>query len=124
MLTLQNDPPNLDSSAESPDQFKNYGKTIRRFVTDCLKRDPESRPTAKQLLKHDFFKKAKVVIYKVSSRRTKVVYKCSPIYYYAFYIYVYVYLLVCLYVIQAKLARRAVAATFVIGSFERSIPLV
>lgn len=60
MLTLQNDPPTIDTNADSPDQYKNYGKTFRKMISECLKREPEQRPTAKQLLKHEFFKKAKV----------------------------------------------------------------
>jgi len=60
MLTLQNDPPSIDTTAESAEQYKNYGKIFRRLVSECLKREPEQRPTAKQLLKHEFFKKAKV----------------------------------------------------------------
>ena len=71
MLTLQNEPPNLDTNAEVPDQYKNYGKTFRKFISECLKKDAEGRPTAKQLLKHDFFKKAKVsnVFYVTLKRR-------------------------------------------------------
>ena len=79
MLTLQNDPPNLDSGADSPDQFKSYGKTIRKFITDCLKKDPESRPTAKQLLKYDFFRKAKVTLEMLNSFERFKVY-CTTLY--------------------------------------------
>jgi len=60
MLTLQNDSPTIDTNASSPDQYKNYGKTFRRMISECLRREPELRPTAKQLLKNEFFKKAKV----------------------------------------------------------------
>ena len=60
MMTLQNEPPTLDSCAEEKDQYKNYSKTFRKMISECLRKDPSERPTARQLLRHEFFKKAKV----------------------------------------------------------------
>lgn len=61
MLTLKNDPPDIDTGATVSNQYVEYGHKFRKFTRSCLTKDPTQRPTAKELLGHSYIKsKAKV----------------------------------------------------------------
>lgn len=56
MLTLQNDPPDIDTVATISNQYYDYGTKFRKFTRACLLKDPAQRPAAKELLVHPYIK--------------------------------------------------------------------
>jgi serine/threonine-protein kinase OSR1/STK39 len=58
LLTISNDPPTLETCGQHQGQdYSAYKKTFRKFVADCLQKDPSKRPSAAELLKSEFIKK-------------------------------------------------------------------
>ncbi|KAL3312918.1 STE20/SPS1- proline-alanine-rich protein kinase [Cichlidogyrus casuarinus] len=56
LLTLQNDPPDIDTAASITNQYVNYGQKFRKFTKSCLIKDAAARIPAKELLQHSFIK--------------------------------------------------------------------
>ncbi|KAJ4958926.1 hypothetical protein NE237_026037 [Protea cynaroides] len=54
LMTLQNAPPALDYERD-----RKFSKSFKQMIAMCLVKNPSKRPTAKKLLKHSFFKKAR-----------------------------------------------------------------
>ncbi|KAK8670343.1 hypothetical protein V6N13_105098 [Hibiscus sabdariffa] len=54
LMTLQNAPPGLDYERDGK-----FSKSFKQMIASCLVKDPSKRPSAKQLLKHSFFKQAR-----------------------------------------------------------------
>ncbi|KAI6647291.1 Heat shock protein 75 kDa, mitochondrial-like isoform X1 [Oopsacas minuta] len=60
LMTLENEPPTLEMMQEIYEEdYKQFSKSFRKMVASCLVKEPEKRPTAAELLKHSFFKKAR-----------------------------------------------------------------
>jgi len=61
LLTLQEKPPSFDSYPQGEDN--KFSKDFKKFIGDCLKKDPKDRSTVKKLLGHSWLKKATTLDY-------------------------------------------------------------
>ena len=43
MLTLEGDPPTLETCTDSKDAYKKYSRQFRKMIASCLEKDPSLR---------------------------------------------------------------------------------
>jgi serine/threonine-protein kinase OSR1/STK39 len=70
MIIVDELPPNVKVYEGS----KNFSREFKDMISKCLVKDPSKRPTAKNLLKHKFFRKAKCRDYIVKNLVSKLPY--------------------------------------------------
>jgi len=52
LMTIQNPPPQLEAAVEQ----RQFSKSMRDLVAQCLQKDPSKRPTATQILESKLFR--------------------------------------------------------------------
>ena len=43
MLTLQNDPPTIETCGDGVKEYKKFSKTFKKMIASCLSKDPQLR---------------------------------------------------------------------------------
>lgn len=59
LMTLQNEPPTVDSTSSEGGKKSRYSSKFKEVVNACLKKEPSERLTAEKLLEKSFFKGVK-----------------------------------------------------------------